>query len=45
MKENRYTYLKEIVKTLPEKCETCSDYLFLANVFTSFAYFAFSLMA
>jgi len=35
MKENRYTYLKEIVKTLPEKCETCSDYLFLANVFVA----------
>ena len=35
MKENRYTYLKEIVKTLPEKCETCSDYLFLTNVFVA----------
>ena len=35
MKENRYTFLKEIVKTLPEKCETCSDYLFLANVFVA----------
>ena len=27
--------MKEIVKTLPEKCETCSDYLFLANVFVA----------
>ena len=34
-KENKYLYLKEVVKTLPEKCETCSDYLFLANVFVA----------
>ena len=35
MKENRYTFLKEIVKTLPEKCESSSDYLFLSNVFVA----------
>ena len=34
-KENKYLYLKEVVKTLPEKCETCSDYLFLANVYVA----------
>ena len=35
MKENRYLFLKEMVKKLPEKCSSCSDYLFLANVFVA----------
>jgi hypothetical protein len=32
MKINKHDYLKEIVKNLPEKIESISDYLFLANL-------------
>jgi len=27
--------LKEMIETLPEKCETCSDYLFLTNLYVA----------
>lgn len=35
MKENRHLFLKEMVKKIPDKCNSCSDYLFLANVFVA----------
>ena len=35
MRENKHLYLKNIVKNLPETCETPSDYLFLANVYVA----------
>lgn len=35
MKENEHHYLKNIVKTLPQHCETIDDYLYLANVYIS----------
>lgn len=34
-KYNKYNYLKEMIETLPEKCETCSDYLFLTNLYVA----------
>lgn len=34
-RENKYLYLKKVVKSLPDICETCGDYLFLANVFVA----------
>lgn len=35
MRENSYSYLKKVVKELPEVCETPADYLFLANVYVA----------
>ena len=35
MKANKHIYLKEMVKAIPEKCETPSDYLYLANVYVA----------
>ena len=35
MRENEHLYLKEMVKTLPENCETIDDYLLLANIYVS----------
>lgn len=35
MRENEHIFLKNIVKEIPETCETIDDYLFLANVYTS----------
>jgi hypothetical protein len=34
-KYNKYTYLKEMIETLPETCETPGDYLFLANLYVA----------
>ena len=34
-KENKHLYLKKMVNEIPESCETPSDYLYLANVFTA----------
>jgi len=35
MRENSHGYLKRAVQGLPERCETVSDYLYLANVATA----------
>jgi hypothetical protein len=35
MKENEHMYLKRIVKEIPEQCNSISDYLLLANVYTA----------
>jgi hypothetical protein len=35
MKDHEHIYLKDIVKTIPSHCETTSDYLFLANIYTA----------
>jgi len=35
MKENEHLYLKQIVNDLPVQCESISDYLLLANVYTA----------
>jgi hypothetical protein len=35
MKENEHMYIKDIVHRLPSRCESTSDYLFLANIYTA----------
>jgi len=35
MKPNKHIYLKEMVKAIPERCETPADYLYLANVYVA----------
>lgn len=35
MRENEHLFLKEMVRTLPTKCETIDDYLLLANIYVS----------
>ena len=34
-KYNKHSYLKEMIETLPETCETCADYLFLTNLYVA----------
>jgi hypothetical protein len=34
-KYNKHSYLKEMIETLPEQCETCADYLFLTNLYVA----------
>ena len=34
-KENEHTFLKNIVKNMPETCDTLDDYLYMANILTA----------
>jgi hypothetical protein len=35
MRENSHSYLKRVVKDMPDVCETPNDYLFLANIYVA----------